>query len=238
MMNTPNQTPKYRHEYKYFVSAAEVEMLKLRANAILQKDTHVHTEGKFAGMYNIRSVYFDDMADTAYFENENGVDRREKFRIRIYNRSDEKISLELKSKVAGRCLKQSCSLSREQCDMLIRGKPLPASSAYHPLLQKLLLQQQTRGLQPKVLVEYDRIPYVFPIGNVRVTLDCNLRSTTDCAGLFSSDLAVRPVFPAGQQILEVKWDELLPDFIYQSMMLQDLQWTSCSKYYLCRRYTI
>lgn len=228
---------KYRHEYKYLVSAGELEILKVRAEAIMQRDSHVNKAGRFAGIYNIRSVYFDDLVDTCYMENESGTDPREKFRIRIYNHSDERISLELKSKRSGMCLKQSCRLTREQCDTLLKGEPLPESEGYPPILQKLLLQMKTRGLRPVVIVEYDRIPYVHPLGNVRVTMDCHISASAECQRFFDDSLPLRPILPPGQHILEVKWDELLPDHIYHAMNLQNLQWTSFSKFYLCRRFS-
>ncbi len=228
---------KYRHEYKYLVSAGQLEILKSRAQAIMQRDAHVNKEGRFAGIYNIRSVYFDDLADTCYMENESGTDPREKFRIRIYNHSGARISLELKSKRSGMCRKQSCRLSREQCDILLRGGVLPEREDYPPILNKLLYQIKTRGLRPVVIVEYDRIPFVYPVGNVRVTMDCNISASNDCQRFFDDDLPLRPILPTGQHVLEVKWDELLPDHIYHAMMLENLQWTSFSKFYLCRRFS-
>ncbi len=232
-----NDFPKlYRNEYKYQVSAAQLEILKSRAGAILPLDSHVAREGPYAGIYNIRSVYFDDRYDSCYFENENGTDPREKFRIRIYNHSSERITLELKRKQAGKCLKTSCPLTKEQCETLVSGGCLPESPDYPPLLQKLLLQIRTRGLQPVVIVEYDRIPYVFPAGNVRVTLDCNISASANCGDFLKKDIPLRPILPSGQHILEVKWDELLPDFIYRTLMLSSLQWTAFSKFYLCRKF--
>lgn len=228
---------KFRHEYKYLVSAGELEILKVRAEALLQRDRHVNKDGPFAGFYNIRSVYFDDLADTCYLENESGTDPREKFRIRIYNHSDQRITLELKSKQKGMCRKQSCPLSRSQCQQLLRGEPLTEEETQPPILRKFLLQMKTRGLRPVVIVEYDRIPYVHPVGNVRVTLDCNISASSECQRFFDDSLPLRPILLPGQHILEVKWDELLPDYLYRALNLQNLQWTSFSKFYLCRRFS-
>lgn len=225
----------FRNEYKYLISAGQIAMLKARAGAVLFPDPHVPKSGNRAGMYNIRSVYFDDRQDSCYLENENGTDPREKFRIRIYNHSDRRIALELKRKQQGKCLKFSCPLTREQCDILLTGQPLPDDPGYPSLLQKLLLQMKTRGLRPVVIVEYDRIPFVFPAGNVRVTLDVGISSSSQCQDFFAEQLPLRPVLPMGQHILEVKWDELLPDFLYRSLMLDCLQWSSFSKYYICRK---
>lgn len=211
--------------------------MESRAEAILQRDRHTSQSGPYAGIYNIRSLYFDDARNTCYYENENGTDPREKFRIRIYNHSDSRITLELKRKQHGKCLKSSCPLTREQCQVLITGGCLPEGNDYPPLLQKLLLQIRTRGLRPVVIVEYDRTPFIYPAGNVRVTLDRNISASTQCRDFLRDTIPLRPILPAGQHILEVKWDELLPDFIARSLSLDKLQWTSFSKFYLCRKAT-
>lgn len=226
----------FRNEYKYQIHAAQLAVLKSRAASLMQLDSHVPKDGPYAGVYNIRSVYFDDRRDSCYLENENGTDPREKFRIRIYNHSDRRITLELKRKQQGKCLKFSCPLSREQCDILLTGTPLPDSPDYPPLLQKLLLQMKTRSLRPVVIVEYERIPFTFPTGNVRVTLDLNVRASSQSGKFFEDPIPLRPVLPAGQHILEVKWDQLLPDFLYRGLMLESLQWNSFSKYYICRKF--
>ncbi len=228
--------PIYRNEYKYLISAPQFEILKTRAEAILERDRHTAKEGPYAGIYNIRSVYFDDRCNSCYWENENGTDPREKFRIRIYNHSAARIRLELKRKQSGKCLKLSCPLTMEQCQILVQGGCLPENQEYPPLLQKLLLQIRTRGLRPVVIVEYDRIPFVFPIGNVRVTLDCNISASDQCKDFLCDILPLRPILQTGQHVLEVKWDQLLPDFIYRMLMLDSLQWTSFSKFYLCRKF--
>ena len=224
---------KYRHELKYQVTNAEIQMLKMRIQHLLPLDSHVARTGS----YFIRSLYFDDYNDRCMKENENGTDPREKFRIRIYNGSCEKISLECKRKERGKTHKTSCPLTVEQTRALMAGKVLPAIGQQPPLLRKLTLQMMTRQLRPKVIVEYERIPYVYKNGNVRITLDTNIASSSRVEQFLDPHIATRPVLPAGQQLLEVKYDEYLPDFIYRSLMLQNLRQTAFSKYYICRKYT-
>lgn len=222
----------YRNELKYLVSAQQMALLQCRIQHLMRADVHADAKGG----YEIRSLYFDDAWDSCMLENEMGTDPREKFRIRIYNHSPEQITLELKRKEHAMTQKLSCPLTREQCESLMRGEPLPISGAYPPVLQKLLLQMRTRRLQPKVIVEYDRIPYVERLGNVRVTLDQNISSSGDLDGFFREHIRKRPILPAGQHILEVKYDEFLPDAIRCNLQLQNLRQTSFSKYYLCRKY--
>lgn len=225
---------KFRHEFKYQISNTELVLIQSRIRCLLKTDSHAGKEG----MYNIRSLYFDDYDNRCYYENENGTDPREKFRIRIYNHSAEHIRLECKRKERGKTLKTSCSLTREQCELLMKGKALPNIAEQPPLLRKLTVAMLTRGLHPVVIVEYDRIPYVYRNGNVRITLDTNISSSQAIESFFEEEIPKRPVMAAGSQLLEVKYDEFLPDAIYSALQLQNLRQTAFSKYYICRKFRL
>ena len=225
---------KYRHELKYLVSAAQIPLLKSRIASLMQRDPHAGKDG----IYTIRSLYFDDYCNRCYYENENGTDPREKYRIRIYNHSDQKISLECKRKERGKTLKTACPLTRQQTEQLIHGEPLMVTEEIPPLLRKFAVEMKTRRLRPVVIVEYERIPYIYKNGNVRVTFDTQIASSSDVEDFFSETLSKRPVMPVGQQLLEVKFDEYLPDFIYRNLNLNRLQQTAFSKFYLCRKYSL
>jgi hypothetical protein len=222
----------FRHEMKYLISSGQVQMLKSRLNTLIPIDMHVGDNG----FYNIRSLYFDDYYNRCYYENENGTDPREKFRIRIYNHSPERIALECKRKERGKTLKDSCSLTKEQCEQLIRNEYIRDIATQPNVLKKLTMEMMTRQLRPRVIVEYDRIPYVYASGNVRVTLDINVASSFQIDGFLEGDISKRPIMPMGLHLLEVKWDEYLPDVIYRALQLESLQQTAYSKYYLCRKY--
>ena len=121
--------------------------------------------------------------------------------------------------------------------MLMAGKPIPDIAKQPPVLQKLTVLMLTKRMRPVVIVEYDRIPYVYPNGNVRITLDTNIASSSDVGSFLDETIPKRPVMPLGQQLLEVKYDEYLPDFIYRSLQLHSLRQTAFSKYYICRKFT-
>lgn len=226
--------PIYRHEYKYLISDAQAAMLRARLRGLLTPDPH----GGEGGSYNICSLYFDDMFNSCYYENENGTDPREKFRIRIYNRSADRITLECKRKERGMTLKTACPLTEAETRLLMRGELLPISEDQPPVKKKLLLAMHQKRLRPVVIVDYSRIPLICRQGNVRITLDSNICSSGNAEGFLSSDFAKRPVLPTGQQLLEVKYDSFLPDVIYRALMLESLQQTAFSKFYICRKYTI
>ncbi len=234
MIAAKEQHIKYRHELKYICTAAQMALLQGRIHHLIPLDSHVAD----SGMYTIRSLYFDDYYDRCYYENENGTDPREKFRIRIYNGSKEKISLELKKKERGKTLKLFCPLTEEQCRTLMRGELLPDSRDYDPVLQKLLLLMKTTLMKPKIIVEYDRVPYVYKLGNVRITFDKNISSSNQIERFLDREIYKRPIMPAGWHVLEVKFDEFLPDYIKTVLQLDSLRQTAFSKFYLCRRFQV
>ena len=229
-----NKEVKYRHELKYLISAAQIPLLKSRIAAIMRLDPHAGADGK----YIIRSLYFDDYKNRCYYENENGTDPREKFRIRIYNHSPAVIHLECKRKERGKTLKTSAGITMEQVNQAIEGERWTGFETLPPLLRKMKLQMDTRLLRPVVIVEYERIPYIYRNGNVRVTFDMNVSSSTDLSGFWDENLHRRPVMPPGMHLMEVKFDEYLPDFIYRGLNLGTLRQTAYSKYYLCRKYSL
>ena len=196
----------FRNELKYLCTEGELELIASVIRPLCALDSHVASSGTYA----IRSLYFDDSKNSCYFDNENGTDPREKFRIRIYNASDQQI---------------------------LQGNLSPTSEDA-PLLRKFYAQCQQRYLHPTVIVAYERTPFVYPAGNVRITFDRNIGCSTDLDGFFAHSLPLRPILPQGKQILEVKYDGFLPDFLYAAMNLGSLSQTAFSKYYLCRKFSI
>ena len=223
---------EYRHEYKYQCTLQKLLCIRNQIEPILYQDSNVGDDGT----YTIRSLYFDDYNNRCFYENVNGTDPREKFRIRIYNGDASFIKLELKRKERGKTKKLSCHLSEELCRMAMNGELLPIEAVDSAVYRKFCMQQSTRLLQPKVIVEYDRVPFVYPDGNVRVTLDLQIRSSDRIESFLDKEIASRAIMQTNRHLLEVKFDEYIPDFIYQAVQAQNLQQTTFSKYYLCRKY--
>lgn len=224
----------FRHELKYLCSAGELTILEHRLKCVMRPDSHAGPEGT----YHIRSVYFDDYLDSCVAENLAGVNHREKWRLRAYNCDPGRISLECKIKENDMIRKESCPVTLEQFRALTRGISLPVSADNPKLLNRFLMLIQTRGFAPKTIVGYDRRPYVNAAGNVRVTMDRNIYSSPDIERFFDWELRRRPVQMTGQHLLEVKYDDFLPDQIYRTVQLRDMNRTAFSKYYLCRKYAI
>jgi len=219
----------YRVENKYLVSDADIAVLEARLRTVMEPDAH-----QVGSCYEIRSVYFDDLLDNGMAENDAGLDCRRKYRIRIYDPKADVIHLEIKEKTAGLTRKTSCSLTREESDRILEGDSCLHFDSRAPL-NKLLLQMRCSKMEPKAVIAYERTAYVHPTGNVRITFDRNILASKYCDEFFEEQVSgMTPVLPAGMHVLEVKYDELLPDHIAQQLEISRLRQTAFSKYYLGR----
>lgn len=224
----------YRHEYKYPLTHGQIVIEDAKISAVALKDVHVGKDG----YYNIRSLYFDDYENSCYMDNENGVDNREKYRVRIYDNRRERISLELKRKIRGKTSKSSCLITESQCRQLMDGIIPNDIRPDQQVLRKLSLLMAVRLMRPAVIVDYDRVPYVYrqQDANVRVTFDSNITSVRNVQSFLDEKVCGRGVLPAGQALMEVKFDSFLPDEIYRLLQLDGLAASTFSKYYLCRKF--
>ena len=220
----------YRHEWKHPISFGDLLVLRQRLGAIMQPDPNA-VDGK----YFIRSLYFDTPTDTALREKLDGVSRREKFRIRYYNHDTSLIHLEKKSKLAGLGNKQSAELTARQVQKIVDGDVGWMLSSEYGLIRELYSKMQTQQLRPKTIVDYIREPFVYAPGNVRVTIDYDIRTGLGCTDFLNPDC---PTILAGDApiILEVKWDEFLPDIIRSAIQLEGRRVSAFSKYAQCRIY--
>ncbi len=220
---------EYRVEQKYLITEERMAYLKQKLENCMQYDGNAAGES-----YLIRSLYFDDMYDSCLKENEAGTGIREKFRIRTYDNDSSLIHLELKQKYKGFTKKQKERLTQEECLAFMQRKSPVLRKEDGFLKKKLYSQGILRRLQPVQIVEYERTAFVEALGNVRVTFDKNIGGTTDIATFFDEYMPTIPALQAGVHILEVKYDEFLPDYIRDMLEIGSLQKTSFSKYYYTR----
>ena len=208
---------------------ADLVLLGSRLQTVMSQD--IHQDGD---CYEIRSLYFDDAWDRCMDENEAGVDQREKYRIRLYDPRSDVIHLEIKEKNRGYTKKRACDLSREECLQIMEGT-LPLKLDSRAPLNALQMKMRCSGMEPKVIIAYERTAFVHPSGNVRITFDRNIMASR-CREDFLEDRVsgMTPVLPAGLHVLEVKYDEFLPDVIAQQLEIGKLRKTAFSKYYLGR----
>ncbi len=226
----PCREPDYRHEWKHEIDRSDLIALRQRLRAVAFPDPHA-VDGK----YGIRSLYFDNLQDRALREKLDGVSRREKFRIRYYNGDPSVIHLEKKSRLGGLGNKRTASLSAAQAQAIADGETEWMAGCREPLVRELYVKMTTEGLRPKTIVDYTREPFVFGPGNVRVTLDYDIRTGLGGTDFLDPDCVTVPAGGAFA-ILEVKWDGFLPDIIRDAVQLPGRRVCSFSKYAQCRIY--
>lgn len=224
---------KFRNEIKYICSEQQLRLIEQRIEKICKKDAHVGE----SGTYTISSVYFDDYHNSCFLDNESGVNLREKFRIRIYDGNMQRIALECKMKQNGKNHKESCLITEERCRAILEGR-CELREDDPELFRKFYLQYHTRMLRPKVIVQYERTPFIYQTGNVRITFDRYISGTENVLGFGQMGIPMRPIMPTDCHILEVKYDELIPDYIKNALQLRDLKQTAFSKYYMCRKFNL
>ena len=221
---------QYRHEWKHEISYADLLVIRQRMRAVMKPDKHC-TDGK----YMIRSLYFDNPDDKALREKIDGVNMREKFRIRYYNLDPSVIHLEKKSKHSGLGTKYSADLTAKEAQSIVDGDIDWMLGSGRPLVQELYCKMRNQQLAPRTIVDYTREPYVYAPGNARVTFDYDIRT-----GLASTDFLDPEcvTVPAGEPviILEVKWDAFLPDIIKAAVQIPGRRAGAFSKYAQCRIY--
>ena len=219
-----------RHEWKHRIAPGDLPILRVRLGTVLAPDPNAA-----GGSYHIRSLYFDTPADTALREKLDGVNRREKFRIRCYNQDHTLIHLEKKSKANGLGTKEKARLTPGQVQALLDGNTGWMADSPEPLVRELYVKMTLQGLRPRTIVDYTREPFVFGPGNVRVTLDYGLRTGLRCTDFLDPDCVTIPA-PDNAAILEVKWDEFLPDLIRDLVQIPGRRTAAFSKYAVCRSY--
>lgn len=221
-----------RHELKHHINYMDYIAIRNRLLAIARQDTNVGA----AGTYLIRSLYFDNYENKVLREKIDGINNREKFRIRYYNDDLSYIKLEKKSKIYGLCNKVSSTITKEECERIISGDIEWLKESNRALLVELYAKMRCQQLKPRTIVDYIREPYIYQPGNVRITFDSNVRSGICNTNFFDKD---SPTISANEDniiILEVKYDRFLPEIIEDVIQMKDRRTGAFSKYVACRTF--
>ena len=127
-----------RHEWKHRINVEDLILLRQRLRLLAKPDPYA-----VGGCYHIRSLYFDTPSDKALREKLDGVNGREKFRIRCYNRDFSLIHLEKKSKRNGLGRKEKVRLTPDQVQALMNGETNWMMASGNPLQDEV-----TRAASP------------------------------------------------------------------------------------------
>ena len=227
------QVKHYRHELKYSIGYADYLAMRERLKKVMKTDPHVSADGR----YHIRSIYFDNSDDKALREKVDGIEKREKFRIRYYNDDFSFITLEKKMKIDDLCLKYDAPITEEECRKILEGDLEWMKESKEELVKELYAKMRYQRLRPRVLVSYVREPYIYAPGNVRITFDSQIRTT-----MFHQEFLTREVSDISatdtpqDMLLEVKYDAFLPRIIQDLIQVRGIRQQAFSKYGACRRF--
>lgn len=219
---------RFRHEWKYLINTAEKELIDLRLKECMKLDPHAGDNG-----YLIRSLYFDDYWNSAMEEKEAGVLMRKKYRIRIYNYSDQSIKLERKKKFGSYIYKESAPLTRQQVEWILDGRYDFLLQSPHALCREFYIECVSHVMRPRVIVDYEREPWILDAGTVRLTMDMNVRAAIGSYDIFDSSLPTLNVLEPGKLVMEVKYTELLPQIVRNLVPPDASEFTAVSKFVLC-----
>ena len=223
----------FRHEFKYYINYFEYELLRRRLKTVLNSDKYSNTKGE----YHIRSLYFDDLKNTALFEKQSGILSRKKYRIRIYNLNEDIIRLEKKERVGQFIRKDSAKLSKDEFNRIVNEDISFLKDKNNNLLMEFYIDMTINRYNPEVIVDYTREAYVHRLNNIRITFDKFLKTGLYETNIFNKDIPTVDVIEEPKMILEIKYDHFLPDFIRDILQISSNQRYAISKYVICRKFT-
>lgn len=221
-----------RNELKYYISNLEYYNLVSRLENILKPDQHSIPRGG----YFIRSLYFDSYDDECLYEKQSGDMFRAKYRMRIYDTKSDIVKFEIKNKANNQIFKETATISKQSAYKIIDGDYSELLNYNNPILNKIYKKFIIKHYTPKVIVDYTRDAFMFDFFNIRITIDKDLRSCNTDFDIFSDNLHTIPSILEGKQILEVKYDTVLPEFIHRSLQIDAAERMAISKYTIARRF--
>lgn len=220
---------KYRHELKYFISYQEYALILARVQTILSRDKNVSSDGS----YTVRSLYFDDFYNNSYEEKYAGLASRAKHRIRIYNYSEQRISFEKKNKYDRYNWKQTTFMTKEQVSGILQGDYSHLLKSKDNLLMSFYYECKSNLMRPRIIVDYEREPFVMEAGDVRITFDKNIRAGIDGFNIFDRKIPTVEIMEPNYLVMEIKFTEFLPSIIRDILPSTAVNYMSVSKYVLC-----
>jgi len=219
----------YRHEKKYTISWNEFQVINGKIKHLLKRDPHCPEDG-----YEVKSLYFDNPYDYALGQKVDGEELRHKYRIRVYNNNFDWLKLEKKSKHNIMTNKESVYLSKEEAMDLVAGEVEAIKDHENDFLKGFYYKIKHEKYRPKVVVKYQRIAYVYPVSNLRLTFDFNIRKSKVTKKFFSTDNGYLEAYKTGDVVMEVKFDQVLPTFLRSAIQSPHVMTGASSKYVAAR----
>lgn len=219
-----------RREVKYYICYGDYIKLSLLLRGALNYDEHNNKDGG----YFIRSVYFDSIFDSAFHEKLEGIEKRQKYRLRIYDPDDQKVKFEVKNKMNNSILKETAVISRADAKEVLDQRYDVLLKYNDPTLNKIYCEFKRIPYRQVIMVDYFREAFTWPINNIRITFDKELSRNSTNLDLFSKTVICPRVYDKSTVIMEVKFDHHLPEWIKDIFKSISFTNNAISKYCLSR----
>lgn len=218
-----------RHEIKYTINYLEYMTYHQRLRQVLEEDHSEQGQG-----YDVTSIYFDDIYNTAFLQKVRGDAFRYKYRLRYYNDSHEHYKLENKEKWHQMTVKSSTLLSDATVQKILAGDYEILDADEDPLVQDFYSLLKTGTLKPKTVIRYHRNAYLHPVGGLRVTFDTDVRFALFKTGMEVEDMMFIPAISPDEAIMEIKFNGVLPCVVEDLIQASKTMSSSSSKYVYSR----
>ena len=155
---------------------------------------------------------------------------KRKIRLRIYSVDSSCVKLEYKCKSGDNGRKTTMIISRAEAIRMLEADYSFLLAKRDPLATELYLRLKTGGYRPKIIIDYNRIAYVYTPTDIRITYDSNINSSLITSGFFDQNIAWIPILQPEIGVLEVKYNDFLFGHLKKALESVDILSTSSSKY--------
>lgn len=236
MKTTPVTQDFARYEFKYVMRTRDREVLEAEIRHLMEVDGH--SDGSLDNKYVVRSLYFDNMSATNYYEKIDGIRTRRKFRLRTYRTTADQQAptfLEEKGRHIERTYKHRIQIEEEYIPLFedpTQAFRLTALYPGVPLIEHFVADILRRQQLPRVLIDYRRRPYVSKYdANFRVTFDDSLQATA-LGLLLPAESSKAISCMSGYTILEIKFFRRIPAWFHRLLQAHGMRRVSVSKFCL------
>jgi hypothetical protein len=103
--------------------------------------------------------------------------------------------------------------------------------------RSMFIESRINGMRNSVITDYRREAFVYPVSNLRITFDSHLHAgiARDGFDIFDAKLPTMRVYPFDSVIMEIKYDDYMPEFVTRLFPPHMGSFASISKYCECKR---
>lgn len=223
-----------RYEFKYVVNTRTARSFEDEIKNFMQYDSFI--EELDEKKYPVRSLYFDNIGNSKFYEKIDGLKRREKYRLRTYSAHRDgfnDVFFEIKGKQNERTYKRRVKVEPAHIEFFENiDRCFELLDLYQgvDIIEGFVAAVQREKLLPRVLIDYDRRPYVSGFDTYfRITLDDNLKAMASHC-LHDHNFGSQKKCIAGFKIIEVKFQRRVPRWFHRLIQTYEFRRQSISKY--------